>query len=132
MPLRKANMSSSALTDNAASFTNVTAAKLHVRIIDLHSSGESSPGSIGDAASASVDEVPTTQSAVNDSRSHIIGITAGVAGGTGAIEATYPSKVLAFNRGDLVLDPDEALFLNLTDNSGALDITFSCNIWYED
>ena len=132
MPLRKATIFSSSLADNAGSFTNVTADRLHIRMLDLTAKAESSAGVIGDAASCSIDEIPITQAAVNDSRSHIMAVVAAVQGGTGGVESTYPSKVLAFNRNDLVLDPDEALFMNNTDNSGALDVGFTLNIWYED
>lgn len=130
LALRKATIVTSALSDNAGSFVNVTAERLHIRLLDLVALPESTAGVSGDAAIASVDEVPVDQSLVNDSRSHIMAI-APVVGGAG-IEATAPQKALPFNRNDLVLDPDDAIFLNTTDVSGNLDVTFNLNVWYED
>ncbi len=132
MALRKATIVSSSLADNAGSFVNVTSDRLHIRMLDLTTIPESTPGAIGDAANCSIDEVPVGQADINDSRSHLMNVSATVNGGTGGIEATTPSKVLPFNRNDLVLDPDEAIFMNNTDISGALDVTFNLNVWYED
>ncbi len=98
---------------------------------DLKGLPESTVAAIGDAAIASLDEVPVIQALTNDSRSHIQSASAQVPGGTGGIEATYNNSLLAWPRNALFLDPDEALFLNLDDTSGALDVTFSDNIWYE-
>ncbi len=92
---------------------------------------ESTAGVLGDAASASLDEIPVAQDIVNDSRAHICGVQAAVSGGTGALEAASDKIVLSFRRNDLVLDPDEALFVNTNDISGALDVTFSTNLWYD-
>jgi len=125
-------MASSALQDNAASFVNVTADRLHIRELDLRTSIESTAGVVGDAARCSIDEIPVSQMTVDDSRSHIMGLTSNVQGGTGAVEATAPTQTKFFDRGDLVLDPDEAIFMNLADVSGALDVGFTLNIWYED
>lgn len=86
----------------------------------------------GDAASSSLDEVPIDQSNINDSRSHIAFIQATVGGGTGTLEASADNTVLTFERGQLFLDPDEALFMNNKDVSGALSIAFGWNLWYED
>lgn len=130
MPLRKALLSATVLQDNSASFTNLTNDRLHIRKIDLSSVGGVAT-QIGDSASASLDEVPVDQSIVNDSRSHIASVTAVNTGGTGALISENSSKVLSFNRSDLVLDPDEALFWNLNDIVGAPPVRFNCNIWYE-
>jgi len=87
-----------------------------------------------DAATLSLDEVPVSQYRVNDSRSHIMGTAAKVGDATGAgLAQTGPSsKVASFNRGDLVLDPDEAVFLNSVDIAGGPSINGDVNIWYED
>lgn len=83
-----------------------------------------------DEATWSIDEVPVNQLRTNDSRSHIVGgaIKTGDAGG---IAPTKSAKVLSFNRGDLVLDTDEALFLNTADITGAPTVNTSVNVWYE-
>lgn len=130
--LRKVNITTSSLADNAASFVNQTSDDLHIKLIDLRGIPESTAGTLGDSQSCSIDEVPADQFNVNDSRSHVIGATAEVQGGTGSVEAVYNNAVMAFQRGDLVLEPDEALFMNISDISGALDMTWSGNIWYED
>jgi len=132
MALRKATVVSSNLANNAGSFVNVTAERLHIRLLDFRALPESDPGVSGDSAIGSIDEVPIDQSLVNDSRSHIMAVSSAVAGGSGAIEGTTMQKTMVFNRNDLVLDPDEALFMNLTDVSGAMGVTFSLNVWYED
>lgn len=132
MPLRKALLFSSTQQNNAASFTNLTNSRLHIRKLDLNTRGSSTAGALGDAAFCSIDEVPVAQAGTNDSRSHIMGIGAQVIGGTGAIEANGGSKVLSFNRNDLVLDPDEAIFMNIENISGAMDMGYLLNVWYED
>jgi len=130
--LRKANVSSSALANNSASFVNVTARRLHIRKMKLTGRGSSTAAVLGDYQVCSMDEVPVTQQAINDSRSHIQSATAAVIGGTGAIAAQIGKDSLTFNRNDLVLDPDEAIFMNITDDNGGLDMQWNCNIWYED
>lgn len=132
MPLRKAIVSTSALADNSGSFVNVTADRLHIRMLDLRSLTEAGAATVGDNAGCSIDEVPVRQDNVNDSRSHIMRIGAVVTGGTGAVDFDEKQKTLIFNRNDLVLDPDEAIFMNTTDIAGGLDVTFTLNIWYED
>ncbi len=132
MALRKATLVSSSLGNNVASFVNVTAETLHIRMLDLVGLPESTAGVIGDSSICSIDEVPIDQSLVNDSRSHIMSVAATVQGGTGGVEATAPSKVLPFNRNDLILKPDDAIFMNITDVSGSLDETYTLNVWYED
>jgi len=129
--LRKVNLSTSALTDNAVSFVNTTGEDLHMRKTVLKGAGQSTAGALGDNQTASLDEVPVTQAFVNDSRSHIQSAQAQVTGGTGAIDATYNNSVMAWGRGDLVLEPDEALFLNITDVSGALDLNWTATLFYE-
>lgn len=130
MPLRKALLSATVLQDNSASFTNLTNDRLHIRKVVMKAlSGVATQ--IGDAASASLDEVPVDQSIVNDSRSHIASVLAVNTGGTGALISDGDGQTLSFNRGDLVLDPDEALFLNLNDIVGAPPVRFNANFWYE-
>lgn len=131
MPLRKALVSSSSLQDNAASFVNVTAKQLNIRKLDLKSLSESTAAALGDSARCSIDEVPADQSSLNDSRSHIMSLDVAPIGGTGAVEVLQQQKVLSFNRGDLVLDPDDAIFMNIVNIVGSLDVGFALNIWYE-
>jgi len=127
MSLRKVNIVATALTDKAASFTNVTSQKLHIRKIVLSGNTVGTITSADDWI-ASIDEESTTQFGQNDSRSHVIGGRV-KAGSTGA-DADL-SKLISFNRGDLVLDTDEALFLNLTDVAGTPSVSVSVNVWYE-
>lgn len=130
--LRKVNVHSSTLTSNAASFVNQTADRLHMRKLVGRVTNESTAGVEGDTARSSFDEVPVNQSVVNNSRSHIAQIQAVVAGGTGTLDPNAANIVLTFERGQLFLDPDEAWFVNNADVSGALDVGFSWNCWYED
>lgn len=129
--LRKVLVSSSALTNNAGSFVNQTARRLHIIISDLRGLPESSAGVLGDSAVASLDEVPVIQAKVDDSRAHIQACSAQVIGGTGAVETVFNNSYRRWNQNELVLDPDEALFLNIDDTSGALDVTFGANLFYD-
>lgn len=130
--LRKVVIVSTVLTDNAASFVNQTADRLHVRKLVGRPNGTAGAAALGDASRSSIDEVPVSQAGVNNSRSHIAQIGSKVIGGTGAVEASHDNIVLTFERGQLFLDPDEALFMNNTDIAGAMPSSFSWNIWYED
>jgi len=132
MLLRKVNIISAVLTDNAASFVNQTADRLHLRKLVGRCRNVSGGGTVGDAARSSIDEIPVAQDGVNDSRAHIAVIQSQVAGGTGAVEATSDNVVLTFERNQLFLDPDEAWFMNNVDVSGAMPISFAWNFWYED
>ncbi len=132
MALRKAIIFSSVLSNNAGSFVNVTSDRLHIRMLDLVTVSESGASTPGDSAQCSIDEVPVAQVGVNDSRSHIMSAQSGAEGGTASVEATSGSKTLPFNRNDLVLDPDEAIFMNNIDVSGNLGVGFALNVWYED
>lgn len=130
--LRKALIATTTLQDNSGSFVNVTAKNLHIRKIKLFIR----PGGVqvaGDAAMASVDEVPTFQAETNDSRAHILSakFQNHEAAGDGPI-TSKPADTITFNRDQLVLEPDEALFLNTRDDGGAPTTNTSCNIWYED
>lgn len=124
-------LATSALTDNAVSFVNTTDKRLHIRKIDGKPMPESTAAVIGDDWIASLDEQPITQAIVNDSRSHIMSISATGQGGTGGVDPALNSSLLSFNRNDLVLDTDEAFFVNVTDVSGAMDITATFNLWYQ-
>lgn len=131
MTLRKVNLSTSALTDNAVSFVNQTARTLHIRKSKIVGSGSGTAAVLGDMQTASLDEVPISQAKVNDSRSHIQSANAQVIGGTGAIAATHENSYEVWGRDDLKLEPDEALFLNITDDVGALDMTWTATLHYE-
>lgn len=131
MPLRKALLRASAFQNNAASFVNETAKRLHVRKLVL-SMNPTAAGVLGDNAQMSLDEVPVRQDGTDDTRSHIMMGGYSVVGGTGALHGPSVGKVLSFNRGDLVLDPDEAFFLNTNDASGTPGLSMAVNVWYED
>jgi len=129
--LRKVLVSSTTLTDNAASFVNQTADRLHMRKLV----GRVLPGGstvIGDEAISSFDEIPTRQSGTNNSRAHIGSIEFVADGATGAIAGNGRNLVLTFERDQLFLDPDEAWFMNNQDVVGATAVRFNWNIWYED
>lgn len=128
MSLRKVNIVSTSLTNNAGSFTNVTDKRLHIRKVILTMT---TTGTLvaADDWSASVDEQPTLQFNVTDSRSHILGGRVKVP--TGASGKINLERTLSFNRGDLVLDTDEALFLNTSDIVGAPGINAAVNLFYE-
>jgi len=129
--LRKVLVSSTTLTDNAASFVNQTADRLHMRKLV----GRANPGGatvVGDQALSSFDEIPTRQAGTNNSRAHIASIVAVNTGGTGAITSQGEGTVLTFERDQLFLDPDEAWFMNNQDIIGAPNVRFNWNIWYED
>lgn len=131
MPLRKVNIRTSALGNNSSSFVNQTARRLHIRKIVM-SQGTNAATAIGDISVASLDEIPVAQFRVNDSRSHIMGIQWSHDGGTGSLAGQSNRLVLSFNRGDLFLDADEALFLNTEDVNGAPPVNTSVQVWYED
>jgi len=131
MALRKVLLNSGSEADNAASFVNQTARRLHIRKIVLRIE-DSGASSIGEASGLSLDEVPVRQSNINDSRSHIGGQIFTVEGGTGAVAGKGTQLVLSFNRNDLVLDSDEALFMNTFTVVGPPVVSYSTNIWYED
>lgn len=130
MPLRKVLLRTSALGDNQASFVNQTARRLHIRKI-VGNAYANAAVAVGDLARCSLDEVPVMQAAVNDSRSHIDDMAFGV-GATGDLVGSRQRTVLSFNRDDLFLDPDEAVFLNTLDTVGAPPVNWSYNIWYQD
>ncbi len=129
--LRKALMVTTTLANNAASFVNETNEDLHIRKIEgnIWFSGTSV---VGDISQSSLDESPVAQNSIDDSRSHIAQVTAVVNGGTGAINGVPGQKVLSFNRGDLVLEPDEALFVNTVDVAGAAPTGSNWNIFYQE
>lgn len=131
MPLRKVLLIVGSESNNAASFVNVTAERLHAKKLDLSIQGAGA-SSIGEISIMSFDEVPVRQSNVNDSRSHIGSVTYEVGGGTGAVAGKTDRLVLAFNRNDLVLDPDEAWFMNTTTIVGPPVVDYRAQIWYED
>lgn len=126
--LRKINIFTAAETDNAASFINTTSDNLNIRKIVMSCVMDS--GGSDDEYRASLDEVPTDQSTTNDSRAHILVCGQSVEGTAGNM-IPFGRAQLEFERGQLVLEPDEALYLNVTIASGATGTT-TCNVWYED
>lgn len=131
MPLRKVNLATTILTDNVVSFVNVTSKRLHVMKVVGTNIGTAALV-IGDLAESSLDEVPVGQNDVNDSRSHIAVTALSAIGGTGGINSPVDRVVLSFNKSDLVLDPDEALFVNNRDRVGAPNMLATWNLWYDD
>ncbi len=131
MPLRKVNLATTSLVDNVVSFVNVTAKRLH--IMKVIGTGQATAAVvIGDIAESDLDEVPVGQGDVNDSRSHVARMALEATGGTGNINMNGTRAALSFNRNDLVIDPDEALFVNNRDRVGAPAVLFTWNIWYDD
>ncbi len=131
MPLRKVLLSTTTVSNNAVSFVNQTARRLKIRksIMGISSS---EADSLGEANNASLDEVPVNQHRSNDSRSHIDYVKGNVGGGTGAIVMAPGRAVLSFGPNDLVLDPDEALFLNTQADIGSAIPRSTVNLFYED
>ena len=132
LALRKALVVSTTLGQNVASFVNVTSDRLSIRKLDakLELTGTLV---VNDAARMSIDETTTNQAATNDTRSHILQVLSKVGGAAGAGDGyVQGNKVLNFNRGDLVLDPDEAITMHLADLSGAPPLLGTLNIWYEE
>lgn len=131
MALRKVNLATTSLTDNVASFVNQTARRLHMRKLVGRATGSAATAA-GDISKSSVDEIPDNQDSVNDSRSHIAVLDLATSGGTGAVAPVPQRLVISFNREDLVLDPDEAFFINNVDVVGAQPSLFTWNFWYQD
>jgi len=93
--------------------------------------GANAAVAVGDIAHFSLDEIPVTQLRINDSRSHVMGLIWG-AGATGDLAGSSERLVLSFNRDDLVLEPDEALFLNSEDIVGTPPVNATVNAFYQD
>jgi len=128
--LRKANILTTALSNNAGSFVNESGDDLHIRKIVMQSALTGSVA-INDSARASLDEVPTIQSNVDDSRSHILGLYLLQTEATTTVGKSATIGI-TFERGQLVLEPDEAFFVNNLDLGGTPNIATQVNIWYED
>lgn len=134
MPLRKVNLAVNATpSNNMASFTNVTAKRLHIRKT-IGSANFAATVVALDHATLELAERSTTISGVNDSRAliDIVRLIVGDATGYGLGLQPIPRAVLAFNRGDLVLDTDESLFVNGNDVTGGGTIRGNWNLFYED
>lgn len=134
MPLRKVNLAVAATpSNNMASFVNVTAKRLFIMRTVLKATVAPTVVAL-DHFVLSIDEVPTVQARVNDSRAHITDVRQIVGDATGAGLAGNPPdrEVLSFRKNDLILDPDEALFMNGEDIAGTPTLQGACNIWYDD
>lgn len=134
MPLRKVLLFASGLpTNNMASFTNVTADRLHIRKEKLSMMIAETIVAL-DRATVELSERSTAVLATNDSRDLIDWVHQIVGDGTGAGLApnNHASSVLTFNRGDLVLDTDDSLFMNGINKIGNPSIEANCNLFYED
>jgi len=130
--LRKALIqTTSILTDNAGSFVNVTAVDLHIRKIKLSIRLVGTLVAL-DSVVATIDEVPSSQRASNDSRAHIAYVYATVSATASLTQYGAVKDTITFERRQLVLEPDEALFLNVVDILGNPPNEILCNIWYED
>ncbi len=128
--MRKVLLRASTLGDNVASFVNQTARRLHIRKEVLGLSANAATAA-GDAAILSMDEVPVNQVQTNDSRSHIDHVSWS-GGATGDTKGSNGRAVLNWNRDDFVLDPDEAIFMNVLDITGAPPLNATANLWYQD
>jgi len=129
--LRKVVISSTSLSNNAASFVNETAVRLHItKLVGVLHPGTTA---IGDRATFSLDEVPVIQNSINNSRSHVMRVDLNHSGGTGSTTSPNDRATMSFERGQLPLDPDDALFWNGRDSVGTPAISdASVNAWYED
>lgn len=134
LKLRKVMLFSTQLDNNVASFVNTTAKNLHI-MRTVHQMTIQGVLVAADAALSSLDEVPVAQVQVNDSRSHIsaVAVGSGTFSTNGGLNPSgTPQLVLNFRRNDLVLEPDEALFLNNVDGAGTPTVNTRVNIWYDD
>lgn len=134
MPLRKVMLFFAGTpNNNNASFTNVTAKRLHIRKTKLTLMITETVVAL-DRMVLELAERSTAVSATNDSRSVIDWVQQIVGDSTGAGLAprNYASSVLSFNRGDLVLDTDEALFMNSINKQGLPTFEGNANLFYED
>lgn len=131
LALRKVQIATANLNDNAGSFTNLTSDRLHIRKMTLRVNNTSTNSVIGDIVTASVDEIPVSQDFVNDSRSHIMGVEMAADGATGSIKMRPARAHMEFNKNDLVLETDEAIFLNTTDIVGTPTVRTKLNMFYE-
>lgn len=129
--LRKVQLSTTSQTDNAASFVNQTADRLHMRKL-IGTIRGAVADSIGEENTSSFDEIPVSQENVNDSRAHIALLVYGVTGGTASVLGEKDRIVLTFERNQLFLDPDEAWFVNNAQQIGTASPRSHWNIWYED
>lgn len=125
MALRKVHLTTTALGDNRASFVNTTGDRLHIRKINLIMIIAGTPV-VTDQAAGELAESPVFQSNTTDSRSVLALSRASGAPGGGA-----ERDKIALGRNDLIVDPDDALFLNTDDTTGTPTIRCDCTIWYE-
>jgi len=77
-----------------------------------------------------LDEVPTNQAGVNDSRAHISNVIEAAEGTPTSIHNSA-QLVQSWPKGALVLQPDEGIFMNNAE-SGTATGSARANIWYED
>lgn len=133
MALRKVLLASSVTpADNMASFTNVTGSRLHIRKSHLFSKPRGTLVALSNYF-VELAERSTFVGLTNDSRALIdligMGIGDSVAFGLGVWNMA--SSKQAYNRGDLVLDSDESLFMNGSNTVGTQVANSGCNLFYE-
>ncbi len=131
MPLRKVLLYATGTpSNNMASFTNVTARRLSIRkhklALQLIAARVAT-----DEATLELAEARTVQASLNDSRS-LIDFVNQIIGASDTAGGNHASSVMSWNRGDFVLDTDDGIFMNGTDEAGAPTIRGRCNIFYED
>lgn len=134
MALRKVLLFTQSLTDNAVKFTNVSDGRMHIRKI-VGKMVISGAAVAGDRAHSSLDEVPTRQSATNDSRAHIASLDVQVAEqstAVGHIGVQNDRLIMSLGRNDLVIDQDESIYVNNFDGGGTPAVENSWNLWFED
>lgn len=134
LKLRKVLLFSTALNDNAASFVNTTAKNLHIMRI-VHQATVQGVLVAADSMLSSIDEVPVAQAQVNDSRSciSVVQVGSGTFSTNGGLNPGGVTQLVQnFRRNDLVLEPDEAIFLNNVDGAGTPTVNTRAIIWYDD
>lgn len=134
LKLRKVMIFSVAFGNNVAAFVNTTGKDLHIMRI-VHALTIQGTLVSADSAISSIDEQPVAQAQVNDSRAHIssVAVGSGTFSTNGGLNPSgTPQLVTNYRRGDLVLEPDEALFMNNIDGAGTPTINARANIWYDD
>lgn len=128
--LRKALVAAATLQNNAGSFLNLTNDKLHIRRIQAKLRVRGTIVAL-DEATLSIDEEPVAGHATNDSRAHLLDVKVKI-GDVGSFGNNQAQDIIFFERGELVLDSDDAIFMNTVDDGGAPTVLATMNIYYED
>lgn len=108
-------------TDAAAEFRNDTSAIIHIREIDIENTCQTAAND--ESTSVEVSKAPVFQSITNNSPFFTMVNSVGISGGTtgAALDdvSAVKSKVKRYGKGQLTLEPNESLFVNIDLNGGS-------------